>query len=375
MKIFFAIAISIYLLFNSYVFVRIWQVIPAGFSYKLIYTILYILISLSFIVAMAGRNTLPLGFLKIIYAIGTIWLAYMMYFFLFFLITDVINLFNHWIHFLPENIATHFRQIQVYGSAVIITVMLIAGYYKFTHPLVNTYDIKIDKKAGERKELRIVGLSDIHLGLLVDKNRFSKYVDKVNALQPDIILIAGDVIDNSTRLLNAEHLEDEINRLQAPLGIYMCLGNHEYISGINNSLDFLKKTKINLLIDSVAQVDSAFWVIGRNDRFAGKNRRPLSGLVAEINPSEPIFLLDHQPFHLAEAENVGVDFQFSGHTHNGQLWPGNLIANRIYEVSHGYKQKNNLHVYVSSGLALWGPPFRIGTESEIAVFNIKFDIQ
>jgi len=304
--------------------------------------------------------------------IGTTWMACMLYFFLFFLVTDIIALFNHWFRFLPEIISLHFRPIQVYEASGIIAGLLIAGYHKFTHPSVNRYDLKINKKAGKRKELRIVGISDIHLGLSIDKKRFSPYVDKINALKPDIILIAGDLIDNSTRLLNVEHLEDEINRMQAPQGIYMCLGNHDYRGGWNEFSDFIKKTKINLLPDGVVRVDTGFWIIGRKDRSLG-SRQSLKSLVAETNPAEPVFLLDHQPFHLEEAEEAGVDFQLSGHTHNGQMWPANYIVNKIYEVGHGYKRKGNLHVYVSSGLAIWGPLFRIGTESEIAVFDIMFD--
>jgi len=371
MKTFFIVVFSVFLSVNTYIFIRAWQVIPSTLACKLIYTTVFILVSSLFLITMISRNILPLGLLKIMYAIGTTWVACMIYFFLFFLITDIIGLFNHWIHFLPESVITHFRQIQVYGASAVIFIMLIFGYYKFTHPSINTYDIKINKKAGERKELRIVGLSDIHLGLLIDKNRFSQYVDKVNALNPDVILIAGDMVDNSIRLLNAECMEDEINRMQAPLGIYMCLGNHEHISGIDDSLDFLKKTKVKLLVDDVVKVDGSFWIIGREDKSI-KSRETLENLVAKTDKSEPVFLLDHQPFHLEDAEKNGVDFQFSGHTHNGQFWPGNHIVKMIYELGHGYKQKDDLHVYVSSGLALWGPPFRIGTESEIAVFDITF---
>ena len=373
MKTFLVRLLPVYLLINAYIFIRIWQAVPLISTCRAIYTILFVSVASLFFVAMTGRNTLPLRFLKIIYAIGTTWLACMVYFFLFFLVTDIIGWFNHWIHFLPEIITLYFRQIQVYGASAIIAVLLIAGYHKFTHPSVHVYEIKINKKAGERKELRIAGISDIHLGLSIDKKRLIQYVDKINALKPDIILIAGDVMDNSTRLLNVEHLEDEINRMQAPLGIHMCLGNHDYRGGMDECLDFLKRTKIKLLIDSVAQVDNSFWVIGRKDRSA-LSRKSLKDLVAETNPSEPVFLLDHQPFHLEEAEETGVDFQLSGHTHNGQIWPGNWIVNQIYEVGHGYKQKGKLHVYVSSGLAIWGPLFRIGTESEIAVFDIQFQI-
>ena len=372
MKTFFIIVISVYLLINAYVFLRGWQALPAGTVYRLIFSVSFVVLAFSFLLAMGGRNTLPLVPLKIIYTIGTTWLACMMYFLLLFLLTDIIGLFNHWFHFLPDNITAHFRQIQVCGAALVILILLVSGFYKFTHPAINTYEIKIDKKAGDRKELRVVELSDIHLGMTIDKKKLREYVDEINALKPDIILVAGDVIDSSTRPLNEERMEEEINMLEAPLGIYMCLGNHEYISGIDSSLDFLKKTKIHLLVDSVVRVDNSFSIIGRNDK-SQSNRKPLEYLVAQTDKSEPIFLLDHQPYHLEDAEKNGVDFQLSGHTHNGQLWPGNYIVKYLYEVGSGYKRKGNLHVYVSSGLALWGPVFRIGTESEIAVFNIKFN--
>ena len=365
-------SLFLYLPVNTYIFIRVWQIIPPFLTYKLIFTIIFLCLASLFFTAMIGRNKLPLRFLKIIYAVGSAWMAFMIYFFLFFLVTDIIGLFNHWFRFLPEIINLHFRQIQVYGSSLVIAGLLIFGYQKFTHPSVNIFNIKINKKAGKRKELRIVGISDIHLGLSIDKKRFSKYVDKINALNPDIILIAGDLIDNSTRLLNVEHLEEEINRMQAPLGIFMCLGNHDYRGGMNECLDFLKRTKINLLIDNAVHIDSGFWIIGRKDKSLGL-RKSVKSLIAETAQSEPIFLLDHQPFHLEEAEDAGVDFQLSGHTHNGQLFPGNLIVNKIYEVGHGYKQKGNLQVYVSSGLCIWGPLFRVGTESEIAVFDVKFD--
>ncbi len=372
MKSFFVIVFLVYSLINAYIFLRGFQAIPSGFIPRLTYSILFILIAFSFIVAMIGRNTLPLGLLKVMYAVGTTWLACMMYFLLFFLFTDIIGLLNKWLHFLPENITSHFRQIQVVLTSIVIVVMLIFGYYKFTHPSVNELDIKIDKKAGDKKKLRVVAISDIHLGLLIDKKRFSWYVNRINSLKPDVILIAGDIVDNSVRLLNIEHLEEELNRLQAPLGIYSCLGNHEYISGIDESLEFLNKTKIKLLKDSVVNVDNSFWIIGRDDRSVTK-RKSLKNLVAEVgDKTQPIFLLDHQPYYLDDAKINGVDLQFSGHTHNGQLWPGNLFVKRMYEVGHGYKQKDNLHVYVSSGLTLWGPLFRIGTESEITVFNVKF---
>ncbi len=371
MKSFFFLVFFFYTLINAYIFGKGWHVVSAHLIPRIVYSVIFWTIANLFIVAMVFRNTWPIDCLKVIYAIGTTWLACMMYFLLFFLITDIIGLLNRWLHFLPA-LPVSYRMVQIVLSSTVILALLVTGYFRFTHPAIDTYQLKIDKKAGERKELRVVALSDLHLGLLIDKKRLQGYIDKINALHPDVVFIAGDVVDNSTRPLNEEKMYEEFQRLNAPLGVYMCLGNHEYISGIDSSLEFLRKTGIHLLVDSVAEVDHSFYVIGRDDHSNVK-RKSLKNMVAEIDSSKPVFLLDHQPFYLEDAEKNGVDFQLSGHTHNGQLWPGNLIVKSMYELGHGYKQKGKTHIYVSSGMTLWGPLFRIGTQSEITVFEITFE--
>lgn len=111
-------------------------------------------------------------------------------------------------------------------------------------------------------------------------------------------------------------------------------------------------------------------MIGRDDR-SNTARRSLQELMANVDKNKPIILLDHQPYKLTESETAGVDLQFSGHTHRGQVWPMSLVTDYIYEQSHGYRQWGNSHIYVSSGLSLWGPPFRIGTESEMVVLQLS----
>ena len=110
-------------------------------------------------------------------------------------------------------------------------------------------------------------------------------------------------------------------------------------------------------------------LIGRDDR-SNARRLPLQKLMARIDKSKPVILLDHQPYQLAESQAAGIDLQFSGHTHHGQVWPMNWVTDHLYEQSHGYRQWENSHIYVSSGLSLWGPPFRIGTESEMVVLQL-----
>ena len=166
---------------------------------------------------------------------------------------------------------------------------------------------------------------------------------------------------------------EELSLWKAPLGIYMVPGNHEYISGIRKSKRFVQEeTPFVWLQDSTIQLPNGIQIIGRDDKLNAK-RTPLSRLIAGLDTFRPIFLLDHQPHHLEEAENSGVDLQVSGHTHHGQIWPLSLLTDHLFEVSHGYKRKGKSHFYVSSGLSLWGPPFRIGTRSELVILNIQFN--
>ena len=112
-------------------------------------------------------------------------------------------------------------------------------------------------------------------------------------------------------------------------------------------------------------------LVGRDDRY-NTRRKPLTELTASLATDRPILLIDHQPYDLAKTAEAGVDLQFSGHTHRGQVWPMSLLVDRLFELSYGSKEIGQSLIYVSSGLSLWGPPFRIGTDSEIVVFNLTF---
>jgi predicted MPP superfamily phosphohydrolase len=356
-----------------YLFSKGWKAVVHSLFAKTTYSVIFFIFYSSFIIAMLGRNVLPLELQKILYFIGTTWLAVMLYITLYFLITDLIYGLSRLFRLGPQSFSSiRLYRIQVISGYAIVLIILITGYHKFTHPSIVEKEIVISKSGGKYKELKIAALSDIHLGVAIDKKKLQKYVQLINNQKPDLILIAGDIIDNNVLPLNKERMQEEINQLQAPLGIYFCLGNHEYLSNIESGMKFLRKTDMTLLIDSVAHVGDSFWIIGRNDKEGGY-RTPLNELIAQTNPLQPLFLLDHQPYCPEEAVKEGIDLQFSGHTHDGQLWPLNLVAKKIYEVSYGYKKIGNTQLYVSSGLGLWGPPYRIGTQSELVIFNIRFN--
>ena len=369
---FFIIVFLVFTLINLYVFFRSKQALPRKKAVRIVFYIVFFYFSLAFLIAMLGRNIFPLIIQKILYFPGTIWLGMMLYLLAFFLLTDFIYLIIRLIRFLPQAYTKHYRKIQVLSGYIIVIVLSVYGNYQFRHPQVVEQKISIAKKAGEYKNLRIVGVSDLHLGIAIDKKRLEQYVSLINNQQPDLVIIAGDLIDNNVLPLEKERMWENLNEIQAPLGVYFCMGNHEYMVGIESTMNFLRKTNMQLLMDKSIVINNSIQIIGRNDNQRNPNTKPLKELVENIDTTLPVLLLVHQPFHLEESEANGIDLHFSGHTHHGQLFPGNLLIHRMYELSYGYMQKGNTHYYVSSGLGLWGPPFRIGTQSEIVVFDIEF---
>jgi predicted MPP superfamily phosphohydrolase len=163
-------------------------------------------------------------------------------------------------------------------------------------------------------------------------------------------------------------MAEEFHRLKAP--VYACLGNHEFYAGHPAAKQFLKDAGIRLLIDEAAVIDSSIVVIGRDDR-TNMRRKPVKDLVSTLPSSLYTVILDHQPYNLDRAEAAGVDFQLSGHTHRGQVWPISWITDAIYECAWGSHQRGNTQYYVSSGIGIWGGKFRIGTQSEYVVATIS----
>ena len=213
-----------------------------------------------------------------------------------------------------------------------------------------------------------MAISDLHLVYTIGKEELRKWVSIINEEKPDFVLIAGDIVDGDVRPVLAADLASTINQIQAP--IYACLGNHEYIGGEAQQRAFLSQTKIQLLSDSVTLTPEGVYIIGRDDA-SNKDRQSLQMLTDKLDHRYPTILLNHQPYHLEEAEQAGIDLQISGHTHRGQVFPFNLVVDFMYEQAHGYHRRGNTQYYVSSGIGIWGGKYRIGTQSEYAVISLR----
>lgn len=372
----FIIAAFIYLLMNVYVFIRGWQVTPSHMIWKVIYIVIFVFLAFSFLFAMGGRSTFPLPLMKILMLVGTTWLLVCFYLVIILGIIDLFRLVNHFFPFFPAFIQEHKMkagQILATGIFVFFGIILSIGYYKFSNPVVSNLEINIDKYANGRKSLHAVAVSDIHLGFTIGKERLKEYVRKINDLNPEIIFISGDLIDMHTRPLEEQKMYEELLQLKAPLGVYMVPGNHEYISGISASETFIAKTGIRELKNEYVCPDSTFVLVGQDD-FSSKNQEKLGEILKGINIQLPLIVLNHQPQNtgVEDAVNNRIDLYLCGHTHQGQVWLVKTLVEKMYKISYGYQLEKNTHIYVSSGLGLWGPPYRLGTQSEIVNITLNF---
>ena len=352
--------IGAYLTGNIYILIRALQNLSGlSLGAKIIFSICYGLIAFSLVISLFFRHAImPEILSKSLFTIGSIWLVFTLYMVLFLEAGDLVRLF------FPIG-------KKVFLIALSCTFCLLAyGYYNYKHPDIHHLDIKLNKLI--ESPIKVVAVSDVHLGNGTRKPQLKKIVETINAQKPDLIVISGDLIDNSLLPLYQQQMDEELNQLQAPLGIYMVPGNHEYISGIKECKQFLAKTPIQLLCDTIVTLPNGLQIIGRDDR-SNRHRLTMQELMKKADVTKPMLLLDHQPYEIASKDNLGIDIQFSGHTHHGQVWPLSLLVENMSEQSHGYRKWPHSHVIVSSGLSLWGPPFRIGTDSDMMVLNIHAD--
>jgi len=369
----------VYFFVNYYIYIRGLQALQGVSQYKIYYKVLFILLASSYILARILERSVPSLFSEVLTWIGSFWLAAMLYFFLTVLLLDLFRLINYFFPFYPDIIIANYslvRQYIFFGSISCVILVIIYGYYNTTNTVIKKTEITINKKAGGFKQLNIVAVSDIHLGTIIGNRKFQSIVEKVNSLKPDIIILAGDVIDEDVNAVIRKDIGRSLHKLQSVYGIYAVTGNHEYIGGAEKACKYLTDHNIIVLRDTFKWVDSSFYIIGREDkeklRFSGRERKKLLEIIKGLDPELPKILIDHQPYHLEEAQMNDIDLQISGHTHHGQLFPFNLITRMIFEVSRGYKQKGTTHYYVSSGAGTWGPPVRIGSQAEIIQLILHF---
>ena len=280
----------------------------------------------------------------------------------------------------------------VVGLAVLIIVILYSGYGVFNalSPTVKRITVSLDGLPTSWQGKTIVQLSDLHLGEILGKNFLERVLNKVNNLNPEIVVITGDLFDGMDG--NLDSFVKLLDGLKAPKGVYYVTGNHEIYLGVEDALAALGKTKINVLDDEIAEIDGLQFIgisyPGIDESKDGKN------VIDSYNSEKPAILLYHAPVDIfssqendnnshkdiylspntdfTAAKELGIDLQLSGHTHGGQILPFNLITKLIYHgYDYGLYQDGDFTLYTTSGTGVWGPTMRTGSRSEIVLITLK----
>lgn len=345
---------------QGYVTWRVWQLLPAPVWVKVCVAVAMTAVFCLFFVALSpSLDKMPMSVATVVYEIGTSYIIVALYLLLCFIFMEI----GRMLHIFPRE----FMKGSIEGSILVVAVvtgLLIYGNIHYKHKYIDHLQLLTEKKP-MRETMRMVMLSDLHLGYHNDRAELARWVDSINAQKPNVVLIAGDIVDRSIRPLMETGMAEEFRRIKAP--IYACPGNHEYYSGFADSERFYKEAGIHMLRDE-AVVVGGMLIVGRDDR-TNHDRKTLEELIGK-NTKRYTLVLDHQPYQLEEAEHCGVDFQFSGHTHYGQVWPISWITNLMYECAWGLHARGETQYYVSSGIGIWGGKFRIGTRSEYIVADL-----
>jgi hypothetical protein len=256
------------------------------------------------------------------------------------------------------------------GSALVLLAVLAAGFYGFfeaTNLRVEKVVLSTDRLPAAGRPLRLVQISDLHLGLIHREEALAPIISRLQQLQPDLLVVTGDMVD--AQIDHLEGLSLLWQRIQPPLGKFAVTGNHEYYAGLDQSLAFLRRSGFRLLRGEAVTVGERITLAGVDDP-TGRAEQDEAALLAKQPRRRFTVLLKHRPRVNPKAAGL-FDLQLSGHAHRGQIFPFNLLTGLEYPLQDGlYDLPGNGRLYTSRGTGTWGPPMRVLSPPELTLFEI-----
>ena len=358
--------------------------------FRAVFIIFYILIASSLLTGFLINK--PEFLHRILKNTGNYFLGTFLYIILVIVVVDLVRLILKYVfhaRFLE------FRITFVITGFVCMALIILISVYGILHVgtiKVTPYEVTVNKKVKDMDSLKIVLLADTHFGYSINCRHAQKMVEKINAQDPDIVCIAGDIFDNDyDAISDPEGVCNALKSIKSRYGVYACWGNHDLDEPILAGFTFggkkkdqadprmeqlLRDANIHLLTDEAELIDDKFYVVGRNDssrthKLGGQRLSPAQ-LTKDLDLDKPVIFIDHQPKQLQETADAGADLDLCGHTHDGQIFPGNLFIHLFWENSFGYLKKDKMHNIVTSGVGVWGPDMRVGTNCEICPITVHF---
>jgi len=311
------------------------------------------------------------------------WAAYcwLGLFFYLFLATATLDGILALLHFMaPAELLADDLAVARGRAAVIVTLSTVLSsiglYNGLQPPQIRRVEVVLPRLPKSLSGFRIVQISDVHIGPLLDR-RFAEHIcTRINALAPDLVAITGDLVDGRVSRIGSEI--EPLRALRAHHGIFSVTGNHDYFSGADDWVAHTEELGWQTLRNRHVTIERdgvAFQLAGVDDRNGAMIEKgggeDLPAALAERNPDLALVLLAHDPATFRRASKLGIDLQISGHTHGGQIWPFNWAVRAAVPWVRGHHRVGESQLYVSSGTGFWGPPMRLGTTAEITELILR----
>ena len=374
----FLVFLSVAVVVTALAILYVWRLgkwfIPAG-TLRTVYTAVFVLLAVSYFAGRFGQrlldsgNPLPCALIWI----GSFWMAMTLYLGIATLAVDLSVAAAKGLAAaglsLPS--AASIRRIGGMGGWGCALFVVAAGYVNAQTRVLREVPVRISGHLDA--PITVAAVTDVHLGLQIGRTDLERMVDRINSINPDIVIIGGDLFDEDVTTADNGKFGDALGRLRSRWGVFAVTGNHEYFSGVGRAVAYLSKYGIRVLRNEVVEAGPVL-VAGRDDqvseRLTGQKRASLEEIIKGRN-GRPLLVVDHTPGSIGESVAAGADLHISGHTHDGQLWPFGFLTRAIFPVSHGFARFGDTNVYVSSGYGTWGPPVRTGNRPEIVKFVIS----
>lgn len=386
----FYLGVSSYMMFRFFYWMKHCNHRFNWLRFKVPFAVVYLFMALSPVIAFL----LPKSAVAIVIRrISTYWIGIMLYSLLYVVLFDLLRLIAK--HTKLKNTLLFSRgSVISIGSVVVACAVAtcLYGIFNARNIKVNEYSVTVNKSCGSDKHLKAVLVADLHMGYAIGVDHITNMVEKINQQDADIVIIAGDIFDNSyDGMDDPEGIKAQLKSIKSKYGVYAVYGNHDIDEKIlmgftfdwggkqlnsKKMTNFIKECNIKLINDESVLINDEFYLVGRRDTdkpgTEDGTRAEISELTKDLDKTKPIFVLSHEPDELQKTADAGADIDFSGHTHDGQLFPGNLTIGLFWENPCGMIKKDNMYSIVTSGVGVYGTFMRVGTDAEICSVDINF---
>lgn len=386
----FYLGVSSYMMFRFFYWMKHCNHRFNWLRFKVPFAVVYLFMALSPVIAFL----LPKSAVAIVIRrISTYWIGIMLYSLLYVVLFDLLRLIAK--HTKLKNTLLFSRgSVISIGSVVVACAVAtcLYGIFNARNIKVNEYSVTVNKSCGSDKHLKAVLVADLHMGYAIGVDHITNMVEKINQQNADIVIIAGDIFDNSyDGMDDPEGIKAQLKSIKSKYGVYAVYGNHDIdeknLMGFTfdwggkqlhseKMTNFMKECNIKLINDESVLINDEFYLLGRRDTdkpgTEDGTRAEISELTKDLDKTKPIFVLSHEPDELQKTADAGADIDFSGHTHDGQLFPGNLTIGLFWENPCGMIKKDNMYSIVTSGVGVYGTFMRVGTDAEICSVDIDF---